>query len=424
MRRRTFLATSPTLLAGAGSVPLPSLKSMHPRQRKKTQHRVALIGTGWYGKMDLFRLLQVAEVEVVGLCDVDGRQLKAAADWLQERHPEQHPRLYGKHEELLAREKPDLALIETPDHWHVRQAIDCLAAGCHLYLQKPISRTIEEADRLLAAAEKSDRVVQVALQRRSTPHLVDMKRKYIDGGLLGDVHHVEMSCYYHMRDDAVREEKPVPDFFDYERWTGPAEHLPYRGLPHRRWRAFRAYGNGIVGDMCVHYFDAVRWLLDLGMPARISSTGGIYVDTEADATTTDTQTALFEYPGRKLNLHWMHRAWGGAPEPDWPWSFSLYGTNGTLQASTLGYEWRPGSGRKESEYEKIDAVFEREEYPEDVTEKNIELHVAPAVRAHMLDLLSAIEEGRAPVAPLREGYTSTVACIRANEVRGGAPWVG
>ena len=365
--------------------------------------------------MDLFRLLQVAEVNVVGLCDVDARQLQHAADWLRRRHPEQAPRLYANHEELLAREKPDLVLIETPDHWHAKQAVDCINAGCHLYLQKPITKTVAEADALLAAAINSDNVIQVALQRRSTPHLIDMKNKYIDTELIGEVHHVEMSCYYHMRDDAVREEKPIPEYFDYERWTGPAPRLPYRGLPHRRWRAFKAYGNGIIGDMCVHYFDAVRWLLDLGEPAKISSQGGIYVDTRADATTTDTQTALFEYPERKLNLHWTHRAWGAAPEPDWPWSFTLYGTNGTLQASTLGYEWRPGKGRDENAYVKVDAVYEREQYPEDVDEEGIELHVAPAVRAHFLDWLEAIETGRKPVASLEEGYLSTVACIRANE---------
>lgn len=404
MKRRQFLATAPAVI----SLPL------HLRQRKRTNYKVALIGTGWYGKMDLLRLLQVAKVEVVALCDVDRKMLQAADALLRERHPEQRPTLYDNHERLLARENPDIVLIEAPDHWHAQMAVDCLEAGCHLYLQKPISRTEEEANLIREAAKKSGRTVQVALQRRSTPHLVEMKKKYIDGGFIGEIHHVEMSCYYHMRDDAVREEKPVPDFFDYERWTGPAEKLPYKGLPHRRWRAFREYGNGIVGDMCVHYFDCVRWLLGLGWPAKISSTGGIYVDTEADATTTDTQTVLFEYPEKKLTIHWTHRAWGAAPDPDWPWSFTLYGTNGTLQASTLGYEWRPGNGRDEENYVKVDAVYEKELYPEDVTEEGIEIHVAPAVRAHFLDLLAAIEEGRKPVSDVEEGYISTVCCIRAN----------
>ncbi|MEM6769513.1 MAG: Gfo/Idh/MocA family oxidoreductase [Bacteroidota bacterium] len=161
MRRREFLALTPPLLLGPASAP-----AAPPNPTKK--HLVALIGTGWYGKMDLFRLLQVADVEVVALCDVDQQQLNHAAEWLRQRHPQQKPRLYTKHQDLLRQEEPTLALIETPDHWHALQAIDCLKAGCHLYLQKPIGVDVRECEAILDAARKHDRVVQVALQRRST----------------------------------------------------------------------------------------------------------------------------------------------------------------------------------------------------------------------------------------------------------------
>jgi len=398
MQRRQFLATVPALLL--------SPPALHPRPRQK----VALIGCGWYGKNDLLRLIQIADVEVVGLCDVDQHQLAEADALLRQRQPGQKPKLYAKHEELLARERPDLVLIATPDHWHAIQAVDCLKAGCHLYLQKPVGVDVRECEAILDAARTYDRVVQVGLQRRSTPHLIDMKTNYIDSGLIGEVHHVEMCCYYHMRDRAIREAEPVPEHFDYDRWTGPAPLLPYRGLPHRRWRAFQAYGNGIVGDMCVHYYDAVRWLLGLGWPARISSQGGIYVQTEADATTTDTQTAVFEHPEHGLNCNWTHRSWGQAPDPNWPWAFTLYGTNGSLIADTKKYEWRPAKG----DPIRTEATYERKKYPEDLTEKGMELHVASATRAHMTDLLDAIENKRRPVADIGEGYISTAACVLAN----------
>jgi predicted dehydrogenase len=398
MQRRQFLATVPALLLG------PSALHLRPRPK------VALIGCGWYGKNDLLRLVQVADVDVVGLCDVDDNMLEEAVKLLRERQAQHKPRTYRKHEEMLAQEKPDIVLIATPDHWHARQAVDALNAGCHLYLQKPIGVDVHECESILAAARHHKRVVQVGLQRRSTPHLLDMKARYIDDGLLGEVHHVEMCCYYHMRDQAVREEVPVPDHFNYDRWTGPSPLLPFKGFPHRRWRAFQEYGNGIVGDMCVHYFDTVRWLLGLGWPARISSKGGIYVQTEADATTTDTQTAIFEYPERKLNCHWVHRSWGHAPNPDWPWAFTLYGTGGTLRASTHRYEWLPKKGDAIT----VEATYEREQFPEDITEKGMELHVAPATRAHMTDFLSAIEHRRRPTADIEEGYISTASCILAN----------
>ena len=402
MHRRQFLATTPALL----SFPL----HLRAAAAKAVRHKVALIGTGWYGKMDLLRLLQVADVEVVALCDVDRRQLEEAHALLRQRHPDQQPRLYAKHEELLRQEKPDIALIETPDHWHALQALDCLHAGCHLYLQKPVGVDVRECEAVLDAARKHDRVVQVALQRRSTPHLVEAKERFLDGGLLGEVHHVEMHCYYHMRDTAVREEKPVPDHFDYDRWTGPAPLLPFRGIPHRRWRAFREYGNGIVGDMCVHYYDTVRWLLGLGWPASVSSHGGIYVQTAADATTTDTQTAVFEHPERQLNCVWQHRSWGQSPDSDWPWAFTLYGTQGKLQADTKKYLFTPNAG----DPVRGEALYERERFPADLTEKGIELHVASATRAHLANFLQAIETGSRPVADIEEGYISSAACILAN----------
>jgi len=75
----------------------------------------------------------------------------------------------------------------------------------------------------------------------------------------------------------------------------------------------------------VHYYDAVRWLLGLGWPAKVTSQGGFYVDTAADATTTDTQTTVFEHPERGLNITWRHRTRGPAPDNEWPWSFTLCG---------------------------------------------------------------------------------------------------
>ena len=96
---------------------------------------------------------------------------------------------------------------------------------------------------------------------------------------------------------------PPPANLDYEMWTGPAPMRPYNSLVHpRSWRAFMEYGNGIVGDMCVHMLDMVRWMLDLGMPTRISSSGGILVDKKSKANITDTQTATFDFPNLQGGL--------------------------------------------------------------------------------------------------------------------------
>jgi len=376
-----------------------------------TPRRVALIGTGWYGKSDLFRLIQVAPVEVVGLCDPDRHQLEHAAEMVSQRQSShKKPALYGDYRQLLAEQKPEIVLIGSPDHWHALQAIDSIKAGAHVYVQKPISVDVLEGEAMVAAARKYNRIVQVGTQRKSTPHLIDAKRNIVDAGLLGKVSHVEMCCYYHMRNNGNPPVEPVPDFFDYEMWTGPAPLRPYDGLPHIRWwRTFMEYGNGIMGDMCVHMLDTVRWMLNLRWPNRISSTGGIYVDKTGKSNIADTQSAIFEYDD--LNCVWQHRSWGTPADPEYPWSFKLFGEKGTLCGSTMQYDFYPvGKGEKIHK----DVVYEKEKYPEDLTEPNIELNAAPATRLHMLDFLRAIDNNTRPVADIEDGHISTASCILAN----------
>nr|WP_287938083.1 Gfo/Idh/MocA family oxidoreductase [Algoriphagus sp.] len=374
--------------------------------------KVALIGTGWYGKSDLFRLIQVADVEVVALCDVDKNLLKAAGDLVAQRQKSKKvPELFGDYRELLKKHKCDLVLIGSPDHWHALQAIEALKSGAHVYLQKPISVDVIEGEAILAAARKYNRKCQIGTQRKSTPHLIEAKKQIIDTGKLGKISHAEVCCYYHMRANGNPAVEPVPDFFDYEMWTGPAPMRPYDGLPHIRWwRTFMEYGNGITGDMCVHMLDTVRWMLKLGWPTQITSTGGIYVQKEGKSNIADTQTAIFEFP--ELQVVWQHRTWGNAPDPEYPWSFKIYGENGMLAGSTMQADYIPYDTKADKIH--FDCVFEREQYPEDLTEDRIELNAAPATRLHMKDWLASIEKDQLPIADVEEGHISTASCILAN----------
>lgn len=373
--------------------------------------RVGLIGSGWYGKSDLFRLIQVAPVDVVAICDVDKKMLVDAAYRVSQRQKSgKVPKQYVDYRKMLENHQFDIVLIGSPDHWHALQAIEAMKAGAHLYLQKPISLDIAEGEAILDAAKKYNKVIQVGTQRRSTHHLMDAKQRIIETGLLGKISHVEMCCYYHMRMNAQPDIVPVPDHFDYEMWAGPAPKLPFRGLPHRSWRAYMEYSNGIVGDMCVHMLDTVRWLLDLGWPNKVSSTGGIYVQKDSVATTPDTQTAVFEFDD--LNCIWQHRSWGDPPDPEYPWGFFIYGEKGTLKGSVHKYEFIPRDKSQQSI--KQDVLMEKDLFPEDVTEKGMEIHVAPATRSHMLDLLNCIETGNKPRADVMNGHISTASCILAN----------
>jgi len=406
INRRHFIKGSAASLTLASLGPL-NFTFANPSK----QYRIGLIGTGWYGKSDLFRLIQVSPVEVIGLCDVDTNHLHEAGEMVSKRQASgKKPKLYKDYRKMLQENKLDIVLIGTPDHWHALQAIEAVKSGAHVYLQKPISVDVLEGEAILAAARKYNKVVQVGTQRKSTPHLIEAKKTIVDKGLLGKISHIEMCCYYHMRANGNPSKNPVPDFLDYNMWTGPAPLRPYDKLPHRSWwRTFMEYGNGIMGDMCVHMLDTVRWMLDLKWPQKVSSVGGIYVQKEGKSNIADTQTAIFEY--EELNCVWQHRTWGNPDDPEYPWAFKLYGEKGTLSASVMQYDFVP-HGKGQTIHG--DVIYEKEKYPEDLTEENIELHAAPATRNHLKDFLKAIETNGRPIADIEEGHISSASCILAN----------
>lgn len=404
--RRAFIRNSGMLAALSGLQSFP-VGFASP----EVVRRVALIGSGWYGKSDLLRLSQVAPIEVVGICDVDKIQLRDAEQLIRTRLRHTRPiPTYNDHLQLLKDQQPQITIIGTPDHWHALQTIDALRYGSNVYVQKPVSVDVREGEAMLDAARKYNRIVQVGTQRRSTPHLIEAKKNIVEAGLLGNIHHVELFCYYHMRNNSTPPLQPVPEHFDYDRWTGPAPLRAFDGMPHGGWwRAFMEYGNGIMGDMCIHMLDAVRWMLGLGWPQRISSSGGILNSPSAKSNIADTQTAIFQFNG--LNCVWQHRTWGEPVDPQYPWGYKIYGDKGTLSCSPYQYDFTP-SGKNEKVHR--DALYEKEKYPEDVSEKGIEIHAAPATRAHMLNFLESIDSKKHPVADIEEGYISTACCILAN----------
>jgi predicted dehydrogenase len=412
MNRRTFLRHTATSSLALGVLPFSLTGRAAETSSSTDKKRVGVIGTGWYGKCDLFRLIQVAPVEVVSICDVDKQMLANAAEMISTRQvSKKKPRTYSDYREMLKEKDLDIVLVATPDHWHALAMIAAVESGADVYVQKPISVDIAEGQAMLAAARKHNRVVQVGMQRRSTPHLIEARNDIVKTGKLGKVGLVEICCYYPMRRNDNPPDTAPPENLDYEMWTGPAPMRPYNKMVHpRSWRQFMEYGNGIVGDMCVHMLDLTRWLLDLGWPRSVSSTGGIYVHKDGKANISDTQTATFDYGD--LQLIWTHRTYGDAPDPKYSWAATLYGEKGTLKASVNSYDFIPKGGSEQPVHR--ECVYELEQYPEDKTEKDLEKHVAPAIRVHMKDFLAAIQKRSRPVSDIEQGYISTTACILAN----------
>jgi predicted dehydrogenase len=406
MNRRDVLKSG---LAGAAS--FLAMQSRAYAAPQDEPLRVALIGCGWYGKTDLFHLIQVAPIEVVGLCDVDSRAADKAAEIVSHRQKSQKtPPTYGDYRKLLAEQKPEIVLVATPDHWHCLPMIDACKSGADVYVQKPISFDVIEGQAMLAAARKYNRTVQVGLQRRSSQHLLDARDKFITSGKLGKVAYVDIHSYYANGADFPATQKP-PAELDWEAYVGPATWREYNpGIQPRNWRNCREFSNGQTGDLCVHMFDAVRYFLDLAWPKTISATGGkLMRPADSRINVHDTQTAMFDYGD--VNVVWNQRNWGANPEPDYPWGATLYGDKGTLKFSVWSYDFIPkGNGAKEHG----DFLDERDKYPEDLEHKETEIFAAPATRQHMRNFLEAREQKKRPVSDIEQGYISTSCCIMAN----------
>src|SRR5438067_12422650 len=223
MQRRDFLS------AGAAGIAASILGGYFVNAQEK-KPRVGLIGCGWYGKSDVCRLIQVAPVDVVSLCDVDKKMLAEAAELVASRQSsKKQPRTFGDYREMLKEKDLDIVLVGTPDHWHALAMIAAVEAGADAYVQEPISVDVVEGRAMLHAARKHKRVVQVGTQRRSTPHLVEARHRVLKEGRLRSVPHVELCCYYHMRARETPKDAPdtdPPPNLTYEMRTGPRPQRP------------------------------------------------------------------------------------------------------------------------------------------------------------------------------------------------------
>lgn len=418
LNRRQFLGNSATAAAAlsaglsvSSSANASSPAGFHTSDDSKIR-RVGLIGSGWYGKVDLFRLLAVAreEVEVVAVCDVDQTMVAQAAKLTAMRQKNgKEPQTFANHETMLADMDLDIAIVGSPDHWHALHMIDAVRAGADVYVQKPISTDVSEGEAMVAAARKHDRIVQVGTQRRSTPHLLEARDKFITSGRIGKIGSVAIHSFFQGRQSVSPEIVEPPANFDFDRWTGPAPIGPfYRNLHPRKWRAFMEYGNGALGDLCVHYLDLARYFLGIGWPKSISCSGGIFVDTDNVANIPDTQDAVFGYDD--LNITWTNRAWGKSLEKKYPWAMVFYGKNGTLKMDLQQYEYTPKKGG-----EVETGKFLKEEISElERQEENFQESTIGATRRHLKNFINCVKTRQRPVADILEGHISTATCIMAN----------
>jgi predicted dehydrogenase len=406
MNRRTFVSSM--AVAGAAVATSSRLFAIGTDPRP----RVGVIGCGWYGGVNLEAFARNIAVDFVSLCDVNEHSVQRTLA-LVAKYQATAPRTFSDYREMLDSGGHDIVIVATPDHWHALPAIAAMKAGADLYLEKPVSVDVIEGEALVAAARKYGRVVQVNTQRRSNPLYLEARDRYILGGRLGEIGLVETYSYLPARPAEIFPDAAVPRHLDYDLWTGPAPMRPFQAVKEDKgWRAFMEYGNGITGNLGVHMIDQVRWLLGLGWPQSIESTGGIYVDKASSSNISDTLRSEFHYPD--LDVSWEHRTWGGSqiPERHWSdqWGARFIGKGGTLNLTMLEYAFTPAAGGKREgvhmlsktgDLENVDFSRDAEAYYE--TE-----------RRHVTDFMRARETRSRPISDIEEGHISSACCELAN----------
>ena len=297
---------------------------------------------------------------------------------------------------MLKEKDLDIVLIGTPDHWHALELIAAVEAGADVYCQKPISVDIAEGQAMLAAARKHKRVVQIGTQRRSTPHLMEAKSRSSKGHAGQDRDGRDLLLLPDAR-DGQSAGHGTAGILDYEMWTGPA---PDAALQLAGASAKLARVHGIrQRNRRRHVRPHARHdALDDGpglAENRVTPPAASTSTKQSKANISDTQTRDVRIPRSAGHLAASHvgrnarrvclsarkeptsRRW---PIRRYPWGATFYGDKGTLEASVMGYTFTP-HGKGDTIHK--DVVYELEQYPEDKTEKDLEKHVAPAIRGHM-----------------------------------------
>lgn len=262
--------------------------------------------------------LDTGVCDLAALCDVDERMLARCSENLAKRGVTV-PKRYKDFRECLATEKPDIALVATPDHWHALIMIEACRQGAHVYVEKPISHTILEGRAMVNAAAKYGRVVQVGTHRRASPHSQSARRSS-RSGKLGEIGLIRCFITY-----GGGSEKPAATASRPKDSTGTSGAAPPRcahiaatstplgwRYPSRGFRNFMDYANGQLGDWGIHWLDQVLWITDLKHPVSCYSTGGrpirgpaILTDEEQTSDGPDMQVATWRFADGPVT--WEHR---------------------------------------------------------------------------------------------------------------------
>ena len=370
---------------------------------------LGIIGVGGRGRALLSSLVKRSDIKIKYICDADTRCYGPAAEIVIEEH-DYKPKFVQDFRKILDDPEVDAVVIATSDRWHALGTIMACQAGKDVYVEKPLSLSIWDGRKMVEAARKYGRVVQVGTQSRSAPY-TDKAADYIRSGKLGEVYLARVFLMQESGPIHVAETQPIPDGLDYDLWCGPSPMLPYRpGIWF--WRLWDFYVGYIMADM-IHQVDLVRYLIGKEYPDTVCNAGGVYhfndgreqPDTQFTTFEFDKLTLLFEASLASPYMHRIVHLRDKTKFPDWPFSATkveICGTKGFMCFGRHGGGWQVFQGDGSIRESKA------------VVSVPAQAKFGGIIDLHFDDFIDCIRTRKKPKADVEEVHLSMALCHLAN----------
>ena len=300
---------------------------------------VGYIGLGNRGDQVHDGFLEYGDARTAAICDLKASYLDLAEKKAKD-HGHDTPKRYADWRKLIDDKTLDAVVIATPDHWHALMMIEACNAGKDVYCEKPLSLTVVEGRKMVDAAERNKRIVQVGIQRRSAKFLQEAAT-YVQSGALGKV---TLAQGWHLTNEwptglGAAPEGPPPSEADWDAWLGPAPKVPYnRNRMYYNFRWFYNYSGGQMTNFGVHYVDMLRWCIGKDSPKAVTVMGGKYaVDDNREIP--DTLQAMWDYDGVMMVFTQINA--NSAPGNAQKSEMMIRGTKGTMYLTLRGWEVIP-----------------------------------------------------------------------------------
>jgi predicted dehydrogenase len=374
--------------------------------------RLGVIGMGRQGTDDMQNFMKHG-VEVAAVCDVFQPQLDkglAAAGG--------KAKAFKDFRQVLDDKDIDVILVATPDHWHPLPMVMACQAGKDVYVEKPICVAVEEGMKMVEAAHKYKRVVQVGLWQRSNLHF-QKAAELVQNGLLGNVSFVRTWNYSNIYPEGIGNppDADPPAGLDWDMWLGPAPKVPYnwnRFGVGDRWSTFRYfydYANGWPGDWAIHLMDIVQWAMKVEGPSTITALGSKFLIKD-NADIPDTLQITWEYPrfvatyeNRLCNSNSMYKH---------EYGIEFHGTDGTMFLDREGFQVFPEL-TTQRDYREVHGNNEKGEAAELGKTPSMKMErVDDGLLRHVGNMLDCMRTRKMPQTNIEYGHRSSSACLLAN----------